>query len=666
MLVVSSRVMNPETAQSYTDKRCISVWKKIGSFFIERAYSVLILAALFCTLTTKLFHALRYDLFNEYLSWILSDIAFFLIIDVALALICFRWTRKGVVRTVVIFSALVCTWSVMNAGWLIRTGTQILPRVLLPLFRSPINSFYMIGVNLAKMPKAAIFLLGPSAIALSFLFYALVKTRLPQYNRQRLLKRFMLFLVIVLSALIVRQVLPQRRSPQAASAGMQFNAQIKAVKSLLIHEYRPLPNPERRIPFYDQLPVKPSSQKAKLNLVLVVLEGIQYQYTSLGDEKTNLTPYLKELAGQGVEFTNARSVLTHTTKALFALLTGRFPSASQDIAEAVPAVRPYASLATILSDKFDYKTAFFQSAKGNFECRPGLVYNMGFQNFRSREDLNDPNCFVGYLGSDEFSMLQPLVKWMQADNRPFFVTFLCSVTHDPYEIPTWFGTPEKEPFGRYKQAISYTDKFLAALDVEIKKLNLSDETIFCVIGDHGEAFGEHGLLGHERISFEEVLHIPFCIRAPFLIEPQKKITGNVSSVDLVPTLLDLLGIEIEKAEFDGINALKPIDEKRKVFFAGWMQEGPAGYIQGNHKYIYDPTYKITYVHDLDTDRKEMVRLEVTDARAKEIADVIVQWRKDTIFRIEQKQSGSKVLFDKWNCRWTQRVSSAKLLPEHQY
>ena len=163
MLVVSSRVMNPETAQSYTDKRCISVWKKIGSFFIERAYSVLILAALFCTLTTKLFHALRYDLFNEYLSWILSDIAFFLIIDVALALICFRWTRKGVIRTVVIFSALVCTWSVMNAGWLIRTGTQILPRVLLPLFRSPINSFCMIGVNLAKMPKAAIFLLGPES-----------------------------------------------------------------------------------------------------------------------------------------------------------------------------------------------------------------------------------------------------------------------------------------------------------------------------------------------------------------------------------------------------------------------------------------------------------------------------------------------------------------------
>jgi len=665
MLVVPLRAMNQDTIYYCSDKRSVSIWRKIRNFLTERAYSVLILAALFCTLITKLIHAVRYDLIDEYLSWILSDVAFFLFMNVILALICFRWSRKWVVRAAIILAAFVCTWSVMNAGWLLRTGTQILPRVLLPLFRSPVNSFCMIGVNLVKMPKAAFLLLGPSAVALTFLFYALMKTKPPQYNRHRLLERIILFLVVVLAALVVRQVLPQRRSPQAASAGLQFNAQIKAVKSLLIHEYRLSPNPERKILLRDQLPIKVVGSKAKLNVVLVVLEGIQYQYTSFGDENTDLTPYLKDLAAQGVEFTNARSSLTHTTKALFALLTGRYPSASQDIAEAVPAVRPYESLATILSDKLDYKTAFFQSAKGDFECRPGLAYNMGFQKFWSREDLNDPNCFVGYLGCDEFSMLQPILKWTQSDNRPFFITVLCSVTHDPYEVPTWFGALEKEPFERYKQAISYTDKFLAALDVELKKLNLSDETIFCVIGDHGEAFGEHGLLGHERISFDEVLRIPFCIRAPILIEPQTKVINNVSSVDLVPTLLDLLGIETEKANFDGVNTLKKIDKNRKVFFTGWMQEGSAGYIQGNRKYIYDPTYKITYVYDLDTDQKEMTRLEVSEVQAKEVAEEILQWRKDTIFQIDQKQSGTMLLFDKWNCRWTQRVSSAKLLPESQ-
>ena len=67
----------------------------------------------------------------------------------------------------------------------------------------------------------------------------------------------------------------------------------------------------------------------------------------------------------------------------------------------------------------------------------------------------------------------------------------------------------KEPLERYQQSITYTDKFLAALDVELGNLGITDNTIFCVIGDHGEAFGEHGLLGHERIAFDEVLRVPF-------------------------------------------------------------------------------------------------------------------------------------------------------------
>lgn len=630
---------------------------------MKRSYSVLIFVALAFTLITKLFHALRYGLLEEYFGWILSDIAFFLFLESVLSMFCFRWNRKWVVRTSTIIAAIVCTWSVLNSGWLIRTGTQILPRVLLPLFRSPINCLCIIGVNLAKMPVAAILLLGPSAVAIAFLFYSLSKALVPRFDRKRLFERVVVFLTIVLAALIIRQLLPQRRSPQAASAGVLYNAQAKAVMSLLIHEYRPPPNPKRKIPYHDQLTINNSDSGSRPNLILVVLEGVQFQYTSFGDEKTDLTPYMKELARDGVEFTNARSSLTHTTKALFAILTGRSPSASQDIVEAVPAVKPYASLATILGDSLGYKTAFFQSAKGDFECRPGLVYNMGFQKFWSRDDLNDPNCYVGYLGSDEFSMLQPLMDWTQSDNHPFFATVLCSVTHDPYVIPTWFGTPAKEPFDRYKQAISYTDQFMAALDVEIKRMNLSDETILCVIGDHGEAFGEHGLLGHERISFDEVLHIPFFIRAPFLIEPRKKVTSNVSSIDVVPTMLGILGVELEKAEFDGANVLEDMKNERRVFFSGWMQEGPAGYIQGDRKYIYDPTYKTTYVYDLDSDKNELVRMEVTEDHAKEIADMILQWRKDTIFQIKQTQSGSKILYDKWNCRWTQRVSSAKLISE---
>lgn len=636
--------------------------RSLFGFFIARAYSVLILAALFCTLTVKLFHALRYNLMSDYVSWILSDISFLLMTEIILALICYRWPRKWIVRGAIFVAAIICTWSVMNAGWLIRTGTQLLPRVLLPLFRSPLNTLCIIGVNLVKMPGAAFILLGPSAIALIFLFYVLSRPRLPVYKRQRFLIRVLICLVFVLITVVIRPYLMHRRSPQAASAGMQFNAQLKAVMSLIIREYSTLPNPERKIPQRDEIVVGHNNQTMRNNLVIVVLEGVQYQYTSLSGGPHDLTPYLSELAEEGVEFTNTHTALSHTTKALFALLTGRYPSASQDIAEAVPSVKPYASIATVLSDKLGYRTAFYQSAKGDFESRPGLVYNLGFQKFWSRDDLDDPNCFIGYLGSDEFSMLKPVSEWMQSDSRPFFITILCSVTHDPYEVPSWFDTPDKEPIGRYRQAINYTDKFIEALDIELTKLNLADKTIFCVIGDHGEAFGEHGQLGHERIFFEEALRVPFCMRAPFLIERSSKVNGPVSSIDLTPTLLALMGFEVENAGFDGIDALKHIEQDRRIYFSGWMQEGPAGYIQESHKYVYDPVQKTTFIYGLVSDPHEQYRLDITEEQAQEIADDIIAWRNSTIFQIDQKQSGKIKLFDEWICRWTQRVASAKYEP----
>jgi len=620
--------------------------------------------ALFCALLVKLFHSLRYDLVGEYIGWILADVSFLLIIEVVLALICYRWPRKWVLRTATIIAAVVCTWSVMNAGWLIRTGTQILPRVLLPLIRAPLHTLCIIGVNLIKMPKATIILLGPCAVALTFFFVVLANPLPPNYNRKRFFRRVIVSIIIIIISIIAHGGLSRKGSPQVASLGLHYNCHLRAIFSIVISDYRLSVEPERKIPTLDQLKVARKPQQLNHNIVIVILEGIQYQYSSLADKRSNLTPYLLSLAEEGVEFSNARSSLTHTTKALFALLTGCFSSSSQDLAEAVPVLKPYAGIVTILRDKLDYRTAFFQSAMGNFESRPGLVHNLGFNKFWARDDLGDPNSFLGYLACDEFSMLKPITEWIRSDERPFLLTILCSVTHDPYEVPAWFDTPVKEPVEeRYRQAIRYTDKFLAALNVELTKLNLTEKTIFCVIGDHGEAFGEHGQSGHALIAFDEVLRIPFCLRAPFLVEPGVKVDEPVSSVDLTPTLLELLGFETEAVGFDGANALGSIPDDRRVYFSGWMQEGPAGFVQGERKFIYNPANRTACFYNIGTDPLELVRMELPEQQVQRIVDEIVAWRKSTIFQIDQQRSGKKVLFNHWFCRWTNRVCSAKYQPK---
>jgi phosphoglycerol transferase MdoB-like AlkP superfamily enzyme len=612
------------------------------------------------------------ELVSEYFGWIVEDIAVLLLIEVVLTLVSFRRPKRLVIRSVTVFAAVVCTWSVMSAGWVIRTGTQILPPVLLPLIRDPLNSFGIIGVNLAKMPIAAFALLGPSAIALTFFFFVLAKPRLMTFKRKVFVRKIVISFIIILIAVIVRYAVPKRGSGQIITAGLRYNCQLRAVTYLLFagfnHKFKiDSANIKREIPSFDEIeisvPAKP--QRLNRNVVIVVLEGIQYRYTSLGENQSNLTPFLASIAEEGVEFSNTRSSVTHTTKALFGLLTGRYPSISQDIAEAVPAAKPYASLATIVKGHLNFRTAFFQSAKGNFECRPGLVKNLGFDKFWARDDLSDPNCFVGFLGCDEFSMLKPIVEWIEGDSKPFLVTILCSVTHDPYEVPEWFGEPAKEPVERYRQSISYTDEFLAAFDVELAKLGLLEETIFCIVGDHGEAFGEHGMLGHERIAFDENLRIPWVIRAPFLIDGAGKVTEAFSSVDLTPTLLCLLGFDISGCRFDGVNALGPVAEKRKVYFSGWMWQGPAGFISDNRKFIYDTTTEMVSVYDLSEDALELVRCELEDDEAVKVADEVSEWRKNSIFRINQKKSGKETVFDFWLCRWTDRVSSARYRREKE-
>jgi arylsulfatase A-like enzyme len=645
-----------------------------GGRLAPRAYSVIVFGALLCNLAAKLFHAARSGLLREYPSWICTDIAVLLTIEAALAVIVYRRPTKAVIRGVLLFAAAVCAWSVMNAGWLIRTGTQILPMELWPLVRDPFNISWIVILNMARMPGATAVLVVPSAIALAWFLPVLARAVPPDYNIRRFRIRIFSCLAVALAALGCDTAASNLGSAPVA-AGLRFNCHVRAVLAFVLPEYRHVGRSDfkhatRQLPRYDQIEAKSTPHPVRRNVVIVVLEGIQYDYTSLAGEQGGIapqaggltdgpTPYLSTLAAQGASFTSARAVVTHTTKALFALLTGRVPSASQDISETVPVDRPYASLATILRQSLGFRTAFFQSAKGTFEARPGLVYNLGFEKFWAREDLNDPNQFVGYLGCDEFAMLGPMTEWIRSEDKPFLLVVLCSVTHDPYEVPLWFGEELRDQGERYLQTVSYTDRFLAALDVELANLHRAEDTILCVVGDHGEGFGEHQIMGHERLGFEEVLRIVLCLRAPLRVEPGTRITAPVSSMDLTPTILGLLGFDVGAMGFDGADALRPLPKGRRLYFSGWMQQGPAGFVQDDRKFIYDPDRDTVTMYCLKTDPLELAGIALPEAQAEKMSSEIMTWRKGTIFRPETGSSERTELFGSWLWKDNGRVSRIK-------
>jgi lipoteichoic acid synthase len=651
--------MNSSLSQLQWGRRAVAAVGRLYAFLAPRAYSVLIFVALACTLGVKFFHSVRTNLVGEYVGWILADISFLLGVELILALVCAKWPARWVIRLATVVAAVVCAWSLMNAGCLVRTGIQLLPRVMLPLVREPVSALRLIGTNIIKMPVPAVMLLTPSVIALAFFVLVMARPVAPCYKRGPFVRKVVICLVLVVVAAAVRPAVARRGSAAPSFVAMRRSSHVAAIMSFVSADYAWPPNPDRHIPYAERVPAHRPAGYLGHNVVIVVLEGVQYRETSLALGPTGPTPYLSRLAREGVDFSNTRSSLIHTTKALFAVLSGRFPSASQDLAEAVPVERPYLSMASVLRGHLGFRTAFFQSARGDFECRPGLVHNLGFEEFWARDDLHDPNSFLGYLGGDEFSMLQPITEWIQADSRPFLLTVLCSVTHDPYEVPQWYGEPPKGPLARYRQTIGYTDKFLEALDVELGRLNLLDKTIFCVVGDHGEGFGEHGLSGHALIAFDEVLRVPFCLRAPFLADSGQRVTAPVSSVDVTPTVLALLGFETEGWGLDGANVLAPVSAERKAYFSCWMHEGPAGYVKGNRKFIYDPPSKNLCVYDITSDEEEKVALRPSRSEMERLPGEIMAWRKGSIFTLDQVRSGKEVLFDRWQCRWTDRIAWAK-------
>jgi hypothetical protein len=127
--------------------------------------------------------------------------------------------------------------------------------------------------------------------------------------------------------------------------------------------------------------------------------------------------------------------------------------------------------------------------------------------------------------------------------------------------------------------------------------------------------------------------------------------------------LSLLGFDISNAGFDGINVLGPIPQQRKVFFSGWLSQSPSGFVTAEKKYVYNPANKKVSVYDLAADPFELAHKELPQEQAKTIADEIINWRNNSIFKIDQKPTGRKTLFGSWQCRWNNRTASSKYNPQ---
>ncbi len=96
----------------------------------------------------------------------------------------------------------------------------------------------------------------------------------------------------------------------------------------------------------------------------------------------------------------------------------------------------------------------------------------------------------------------------------------------------------------YDAEITYHDRHFASVIEALERRGLADDTIVVFTADHGEEFYDHGSVGHGHSVWEELIHVPLIVRWPGLTDGAMQIDETVGLVDVMPTLLEALGLDV--------------------------------------------------------------------------------------------------------------------------
>jgi arylsulfatase A-like enzyme len=319
------------------------------------------------------------------------------------------------------------------------------------------------------------------------------------------------------------------------------------------------------------------------------------------------TPYLAALAKDSLLVERAYTTITHTSNAITSVNSGLYPSPDTDIVEAQPGGIPDRCLAELLSEQ-GYRSAWFQSAERTFENRPQLVRNFGYQHQAYEESMNHRGFQrANYLGYEDDIMLEPSRRWLEENaSSPTLVTYLGVTPHDNY-LPIYrYGRKKfssRAMLDRYLNNIRYDDFWVKNIVELYKRLGLYEDTIFVIYGDHGEAFGEHGVYHHDGAIWEEGLRVPLIVHDPKRFDGGERIQGPAHHLDLAPTIVDMLGYEVVDGEYPG-STLFGLPEDRTLFFGCRPDLLSAARIRGQQKYIYHFGNQQEEYYDLKKDPLE--------------------------------------------------------------
>lgn len=308
-----------------------------------------------------------------------------------------------------------------------------------------------------------------------------------------------------------------------------------------------------------------------MHIILYVLDALRADHLGCYGYEREITPNIDTLAQDGVVFENCFTSTTWTRPVAASLLTGAYPAVHKTRFRENMFSVGLKRLPELLQEA-GFKTAAFNTM-GNIAGEIG--FNRGFDRYfdlfrepgliAKRQRLNAAR--EGLLHTAETEIALPLAEdindyllpWLAERLEENTFSFVWSIeTHEPYGAPEPFrryaGVVRKPGEGEsddirsagkadrdrlrnlYDDGILYNDHCLGLLIDQIKQLGIYEDTLFIILGDHGEAFYEHGFYTHGHPPYEELIHVPLVMKFPGSQFAGQRAAGMVELIDVMPTV----------------------------------------------------------------------------------------------------------------------------------
>ena len=284
---------------------------------------------------------------------------------------------------------------------------------------------------------------------------------------------------------------------------------------------------------------------SELNLLVITLDTTRADRLGAYGWPDSATPVLDRLAHEGTIFEHAVAPAPLTLPAHSSLFTGAYPFTHgvRDNGGFYLDERAV-TLAERLRDVHFATGGFVASYV--LDRRWGIAqgFDTYFDNFDGPAKASIPKASIKRPGNE---VADRALEWLKAvgANR-FFGWVHFYDPHVPYEPPE----PYRSQFAEqpYQGELAFVDSQIGRILRLLEERNLLRKTIVVVIGDHGESLGEHGENTHGFFIYDSVVRVPFMILAPFDSVRARRVTDSVRSIDMMPTVLDMLGIRMGAPE----------------------------------------------------------------------------------------------------------------------